>query len=229
MLKPLCQKIGRAALVAGFIAGWAGLSGCQSQPAASHTPSPASHDAQGAAAATPAAPVTNAPDNSPSQALREGDTIHISFPGAPSLDSTQTIRLDGKITLSTVGEMKVAGLTPPELEQQLLKAYDSQLVVKQVSVVLQSSTFVIYVTGAVLRPGKLVSDRVVTPLEAVIEAGIDHDKANLKKVVVIRENENGKTERFKLNLNELFQGKPFEPFTLKPMDKIYVPEKFTWF
>ena len=160
--------------------------------------------------------------------LREGDSIKISFPGAPSLDDVQTIRLDGKITLKMVGEMKAAGLTPKELEAQLLKAYDSQLVVKEVSVSVQTSVFTVYVTGAVLRPGKVVSDRVETPLEAIVEAGIDHTKANLKKVTVIRETD-GKSEKFVLNLDAILKGKPETPFILKPMDTIYVPEKFMWY
>jgi polysaccharide export outer membrane protein len=159
--------------------------------------------------------------------LHEGDTVRITFPGAPSLDTAQVIRQDGKITLDMVGEMKAAGLTPKELEQQLLKAYYDQLVVKEVTVTVQAAQFVVYVTGAVLRPGKVISDRVETPLEAVIESGIDTSKSNLKKVVIIRENVSGRTETFKLNLNDVMKGKPTVPFTLKSMDKIYVPEKFT--
>jgi protein involved in polysaccharide export with SLBB domain len=231
MLKCLHQRINRAALVLGLLAGWVALSGCQSPEATSHPPSAPSPDATAtpAPAASSAATTAPAQDKSSSMVLREGDTVKISFPGAPSLDTMQTIRRDGKITLNMVGEMKAAGLTPQELEKQLLKAYDSQLVVKEVSVVVQTSVFTVYVTGAVLRPGKVVSDRVETPLEAIIEAGIDHNKANLKKVTVVRENENGTRELFKLNLDAVLKGKPGKPFILEPMDKIYVPEKFMWY
>ena len=31
-----------------------------------------------------------------------------------------------------------------------------------------------------------------------------------------------------LNLDDVLKGKPTKPFTLKSMDKIYVPERFTW-
>ena len=155
--------------------------------------------------------------------------MKITFPGAPTLDTVQVIRRDGKITLSMVGEMKATGLTPKELEEALLKAYGDQLVVKEVTVTVQTSAFEVYVTGAVLRPGKLISARVMTPLEAVIEAGIDNTKSNLKKVRVIRESENGKSETFKLNLYDVMHGNPTTPFILKSMDKIYVPEKFSAF
>jgi polysaccharide export outer membrane protein len=225
----------RAALVVGLMAIWAGLTGCQSTDKTFHPP-PATGSGSVAdsaaptatAAVSPAAPVP-AQDKSASMPLREGDTVKISFPGAPSLDTVQTVRLDGKITLTMVGEMKAAGLTPRELEAELLKAYDSQLVLKQVSVVVQSSLFTIYVTGAVLRPGKVVSDRVETPLEAIIEAGIDHNKANLKKVTVLRTRADGTSETFKLNLENVLKGKSGPTFTLKAWDTIYVPERFMWY
>jgi polysaccharide export outer membrane protein len=226
MLNCVRQKINRAALVLGLLAG---LAGCQSQAPDSgnfHYPPAAGQNPAGATTTTAAAP---AQDNSPSMLLREGDTVNISFPGAPTLDNRQVIRRDGKITLDMVGEMKAVGLTPRELEQQLLKAYDNQLVVKQVSVKVESSTFTVFVTGAVMRSGKITSDHVETPLEAVIEAGVDYTKANLKKVAVIRENPNGKSDRFILNLKDVLKARPTEPFTLKSMDKIYVPERMTWF
>jgi len=47
--------------------------------------------------------------------------------------------------------------------------------------------------------GKIMSDRPITALEAIMEAGgFDYTKANLKAVTVIR-TENGQTEHHKLN------------------------------
>ncbi len=45
--------------------------------------------------------------------LREGDSVRISFPGAPNLNSVQLIRRDGRITLPLIGEFQAAGLTHP--------------------------------------------------------------------------------------------------------------------
>ena len=51
--------------------------------------------------------------NQPAQLLlREGDSVRISFPGAPTLNTLQQIRRDGMITLPLVGEFKAAGLAP---------------------------------------------------------------------------------------------------------------------
>ena len=160
--------------------------------------------------------------------LHEGDTVRITFPGAPTLNAVQLIRRDGRVTLPLVGEFKAAGLTPAEMEKELLKLYADQLQSKEVNVSVESSAFPIYVTGAVLRPGRINADRPLTALEAVMEAGVDHNKANLKAVRVIR-NEGGQTEYKTLNLKQILQGQATDQFKLRPSDIIYVPEKFSWF
>lgn len=161
--------------------------------------------------------------------LREGDSVRVSFPGAPNLNTAQAIRRDGKLALPLVGEVQAAGLSPSDLEKKLLELYGPQLQTKEVSVALESSAFPIYVSGAVLRPGKVVSDRPITALEAVMEAGgFDHSRANTKSVRVIR-NEEGRPQYFSLNLKAVLDGKATESFKLKPSDIIYVPEKFSWF
>lgn len=166
---------------------------------------------------------------SESMVLNEGDTLVISFPGAPNLNTSQKIRRDGRITLPVVGEFKAAGLTPSDMEKQLVKLYEKELVQKEVSVTVESSVFPVFVTGAVLRPGKVISDRPLTALEAIMEAGgFDYAKANLKAVTVIR-HENGQTLHHKLDMKKVLKGGQSEPFQIKPSDIIYVPERFTWF
>jgi polysaccharide export outer membrane protein len=162
--------------------------------------------------------------------LREGDVVKISFPGTPNLDTSQTIRRDGKLDLAMVGETQAAGLTPTELQAQLLKLYAPQLVSKEVSVTVVSSPFAAFVTGAVLRPGKISTDHVVTVLEAIMEAGgFDYARANLKAVSIIRQNADGKTQNFTVNLKLVLDGKQNEPFFLKPSDIVYVPERFSMY
>lgn len=161
--------------------------------------------------------------------LREGDVLKISFPGSANLDTTQQIRRDGKITLPLVGEVNAVGETPAELQQSLIKLYAPQISSKEVIVAVESSAFPIFVTGCVIRPGKVSSDQPITALEAIMNAGgFDYTKANLKGVRVIRR-EHGVSESYTLNLKLVMQGKDNSPFYLKPSDIVYVPEKFTWF
>ncbi len=161
--------------------------------------------------------------------LREGDVLKISFPGSPSLDTTQTIRRDGKITMPLVGDVDAAGMTPSALEKKLVDLFAPQVSSKQVTVEVVSSSLTVYVTGMVLRPGKILSDHPISALEAVMEAGgFDYTKANTKNVVVIRR-EGNVMKNYKLNLKAVLQGQENAPFLLKPDDIVYVPERFTMF
>jgi polysaccharide export outer membrane protein len=161
--------------------------------------------------------------------LREGDMLKISFPGSPTLDTSQQIRRDGKITLPLVGEVDAAGMTPSALEKKLADLYAPQLVSKQVTVELLNSSFPIYVTGMVLRPGKILSDHPITALETIMEAGgFDFTRANLRGVSVIRR-EGNTMKHYTLNLKSVLQGKQNEMFYMQPGDIIYVPERFTMF
>jgi polysaccharide export outer membrane protein len=161
--------------------------------------------------------------------LRAGDVLRIAFPGAPNLDTTQPIRRDGKIALSMVGEVSAAGLSPADLQAEIVKLYASQLVSKEVTVTVVSSSFPVFVTGAVLRPGKILADHALSALEAVMEAGgFDYAKANLSGVAVIRQ-ETGGVKKYTLDLKRVLDGKESETFYLQPSDIVYVPEKFSWF
>lgn len=182
-------------------------------------------------AAAPSAPAgMPAPPPAPMlQTLSPGDVIKISFPGAPNLETTQQVRRDGHINLALVGEVQVADKTPAALEQELIRLYSSQLVSKEIKVTLVSSSFAVFVAGAVLRPGKINPEREITALQAVMEAGgFDSAKANTRAVVVIR-NAGGQTVNFTLDLQSVLEGKRTEPFFLRSHDIVYVPEKFSWF
>jgi polysaccharide export outer membrane protein len=181
------------------------------------------------ACAGPKKPASDAAPELDPLVLNAGDVLKIAFPGTPNLDTSQQIRRDGKINLEIAGEVKAAGKTPAELEKELIQAFAPHLVTKDVKVTVVSSTFTVFVIGAVVNPGKLQLERAVTAFEAIMEAGgFDMEKANLRAVVVIR-NEGGANKNYKLNLKALLDGKPTEPFRLKPFDTVYVPEKFNWF
>jgi polysaccharide biosynthesis/export protein len=172
---------------------------------------------------------SNSPSATPTYVLREGDTLRITFPGSPNLNNQQQIRTDGKINLPLIGDVDAAGLTPDALQKKLMDLYAPQLTSKEVTVQVQSSSFPVYVTGAVLRPGKISSDHPISALEAIMEAGgFDYTRANLKNVEVIRQ-EGNRTKNYRLNLKQVMEGKESEPFFMKPGDIIYVPEKFSWY
>ena len=161
--------------------------------------------------------------------LREGDVLKIVFAGTPSLNTTQQIRRDGNINLPLVGDVKAAGIAPGILEKQILEAYGTQLLSREVTVSLESAAIPIFVTGMVLRPGKVMSDRPITLLEAIMEAGgFDYSRANMKAIRVMRR-EGDRVRTFVLNLKAAIEGASDTPFYLRPGDMVYVPERFTLF
>jgi polysaccharide export outer membrane protein len=179
--------------------------------------------------AGPAAPKARANDDLDPLVLTAGDVLKISFPGSPNLDTSQAIRRDGRINLEIIGEVKAVGVTPAEFEKELLKLYSPHLVTKDVKVSVVTSTFSVFVTGAVLRPGKLQLERAVTAFEAVMEAGgFDVQRANMKEISIIR-NVDGISKTYKVNLKAVMDGKATEQFRLQAFDTVYVPEKFQWF
>lgn len=157
--------------------------------------------------------------------LTEGDAVTVTFPGSPDLNTAQRIRRDGKIDLKTVGEIQAAGKTPKELEKEILKLYEKDLVLKEVSVMLQSTSYPVFVVGSVLRPGKVMAERPISALEAVMEAGgFDNAKANMSRVGVLR-NEEGQLTHYTLDLKSVLRGKSKQLFYLRPNDIVYIPEK----
>ncbi len=196
-----------ALLTAGFLGG---LTGCQ----------------------TPPQPTSTLEEQRAEIKLREGDTIRVSFPGAPNLDTQpQPIRRDGKITIAMAGELTAVGLTPTELQNQILAKIGDQLLTKEVLVSVVSSTFAVYVDGPVLRPGKIIADHPITVMEAIMEAGgFDYEKADMKNVKILRHK--GQTKDytyFILDLKRVLDGEQKDLFYLEPGDMVHVQQKFSWF
>jgi len=113
--------------------------------------------------------------------LREGDVVKLTFPGAPNLNATTTIQRDGNINLVFLGPVKAAGKKPLELKQDVLQLYADKVESKELNIELVTDAFPVFVTGAVGRPGKVMSDHPMTVLQAVMEVGgPDYVRANLK-------------------------------------------------
>ena len=168
----------------------------------------------------PAGPTTPALDT-----LQSGDVIQIVFPGATNMNTTQRIPLDGSIIMPFVDPIPAVDKTTVELQAEVLKRFESQLQLKEVSITRISTAAAFYVSGAVLRPGKFPLDRPISALEAIMEAGgPDPQRGKLGDVRVLR-NEQGRQVTFKLNLKTALSGRGGQPFILKPFDVVHVPAK----
>lgn len=155
--------------------------------------------------------------------LLPGDDIEISVFGVPDLNTVQKIRPDGKISAKLFGDIQAAGKTPTDIQKELTKLYESQLQVKSITVIARSSA-IVYVTGAVPRPGKVEYLRPLTAFEAIMECGGFDQKAGASrdKVLIIR-TERNETSSYVLDLDEILTKGTATPFYLKPFDTVYVP------
>ena len=159
--------------------------------------------------------------------LAPGDELEISFLEAPDLNTVQKIRRDGRISLSILGDIEAIGKTVSGLKMMLADMYAPHLQVREITVIVRSQTPV-FVSGAVLAPGRIEMQRHLTALDAVMEAGgFDLEFARLNGVVVIRHSETGRKE-YLLDLGGVLEGKGGRPFYLKPNDIVHVPQRKPW-
>ena len=160
--------------------------------------------------------------------IAQGATLEIVFPSNSSLNTVQKVGVDGTIILQLVGQVNVLGKTIEELKQELLKLYETELLDEEVLISMATSGHSVYVTGNVLRPGKVPLDKPLSALEAIMEAGGYGAGANLEEVSVIRYS-SGRNVTYYLNLEPVLTGNPVAPFYLRPGDIVTVPQKIQWF
>ena len=154
--------------------------------------------------------------------LSPGDIIKVSFSETPELDQTQRIKIDGKVDLPLVGEVKASGKTVAGFRRELVRLYADQLEENELTVTLDNGTANVLVSGQVGRPGKLQFDRPTTVFQAIMEAGGATAYGNLSKVRLIR-TVNGRQEAGVLNLKSPISRRTTEGPYVKDGDVIYVP------
>lgn len=159
----------------------------------------------------------------PNATLAAGDEINVAFSGAPELNVKQKIQPNGKVSLPTIGDVSAAGKSLTSFQGELTSRYQPHLQDPTVIVSVEEAASGVYVSGEVLRPGKIPLDRPMTALEAVMEAGGFTKFANPKQVIVVR-NEGGKNQRYVLNMNDALYGADSSPFYVRTYDVIYVKQ-----
>jgi polysaccharide export outer membrane protein len=159
----------------------------------------------------------------PTGTLAAGDVIRVTFPGAPELNTLQKVQANGKVSMPTIGDVTAQGKSVATLQSQLTGMYQTHLQNPTVLVSVEAAASSVYVSGEVVRPGKVPLDRPMTAFEAIMEAGGFTKFANPKQVVVVR-TKGGKTERYALNLSDTISGASSSAFYLRPYDTVYVKQ-----
>jgi polysaccharide biosynthesis/export protein len=148
------------------------------------------------------------------------DVLFIRVWQQPELSGSVSVGPDGTISLQLIDEVKAAGLTPRQLEQELVVRFKKFIREPEVNVQLirmNSRTFIIQGDG-VNRPGIYPLTRPMTVMEALLAGGGFTTFANKKKMYVLRG-----TTRFNFNWIEVSKGKNLKQnIVVQNGDQIYV-------
>ena len=116
------------------------------------------------------------------------DVLQIAFWQKPELNQTVSVNSDGKITLTVIGELTAAGLTPTNLARKIVEQvsrFDRDISQATVTVATFNSQTV-FVQGEVVTPGRY-SREVIPDLWTIIkEMGGINEVGDLRNVKIIR-------------------------------------------
>jgi polysaccharide biosynthesis/export protein VpsN len=119
--------------------------------------------------------------------LGAGDLIKITVYDEPDLSLDILVGLSGSISYPLLGDIQVVGLSPRELEENLVKRLKgSYLVDPSVTVVIEEYR-PFYVSGEVVKPGSYAFHPGLTIEKAVSIAGGFTERASKSKIKVLRD------------------------------------------
>lgn len=154
-----------------------------------------------------------------------GDVLSVRFYYNPELNKTVKVREDGKISLDMFQGIEAAGLTPEDLQKQLVELYTHEFTDPVITIdVDASSSGSVYVTGEVQAPGTQEWHGNLTLAMALAVSHVNQKTAGIKSIFLIRASEPGKFVAYKLDAS-LPVGKSRD-LQILPGDVLFVPRKF---
>jgi len=147
--------------------------------------SPASGEAPPEQAPTPAATAT---DDAPEYYVAPGDVLRLSVWKEPELTTDVFVRLDGRITVPLVGDVKVSGRTTESVATEIRTRLRAFLEVPLVTITVhQANSARFYVVGEVATSGTFPLTGRITVLQAIAIAGGFRTFAKRERIVIVRE------------------------------------------
>jgi polysaccharide export outer membrane protein len=156
--------------------------------------------------------------------IGEQDSLVITVWKEKDISGGAVVRPDGKITVPLVGEIKVVGMTPVQLQTLLAEKLKPFVTVPQVTVaVAEIRSRKVYLIGHAAREGPFMINSSTTILQIIAQAGGLKDFAKRKKIYILRKQGSEQT-RIPFNYDDVIQGKRVEQnILLQPGDTIVVP------
>src|SRR5438093_8012264 len=160
------------------------------------------------------------------------DQLYVQVHGQDDLTRTVRVSETGTITLPLVGELKVAGLTPHDIEGAIEKALKPAYL-KNPRVTVTVSEFrgrQFAVVGAVNQPGAYpLRSNAVTLLQALSEAHGTRENADRVAYVLREKPRNGEPQPLQVKLDALFRTGQGADLLVEAGDSVYVPEANTFY
>jgi len=155
------------------------------------------------------------------------DVLYIQLYGDPSMTGLWEVREDGNIKYPLLGEIKAAGYTLEEFNDNLTSALMKYYKNPQVTVTVESyGSCKVFILGQVYRPGVYYYKREATVLEALLLAGGISESGKKNSVIVVRQLEST-PQIMRVNIESLVEdGMLAFNIPVKPMDIIFVPKTF---
>jgi polysaccharide export outer membrane protein len=156
--------------------------------------------------------------------LHQGDKVMISVWREDTLQREVVVLPDGSITFPLIGRVDVAGLSTPEVEQNItakLKKYFPDPIVTVVISGIEGNRA--YVMGKVMHPGSLTINGPITVLQAISIVGGFDKFADESSIKVIRAKPDGQ-EILPVDYKAIISGKNVSTnIQLKAGDTLVVP------
>jgi polysaccharide export outer membrane protein len=153
------------------------------------------------------------------------DVLQITVWKNDTLSRTLPVRPDGKISLPLLHDIQAAGLTPMQLRDKLANALSEFMPSPEVAVTVSDvRSYRVSVLGEVQKPGQLQLKADTTVLEAIALAGGFRDFASPGKIMILRKDNKGATQKIPFNYNRVVKdNRSQDNVTLKSGDVVVVP------
>lgn len=151
-----------------------------------------------------------------------GDVLHVSVWREDALTQNAVVRTDGKISLSLISEVSVAGKTPLDVQEMLTERYSVFITRPEVTVtVTEVNSQIVYILGEVQKPGAYPFVQSLGVLQLIARAGGLTPYAKKHSIYLLQGVQHQRTS---VNFDKLLKGEgPGASILLSSGDTVVVP------
>lgn len=152
------------------------------------------------------------------------DVIEVSVWKEPDMTKQLTVQPDGKVFYPLIGEIRAAGKTVKQLQEEISKRLEKFVTDASVTVILlKTQHYKFFVTGKVNKPGEFLAGRPTSVLQAISMAGGLTPFASPRNIKIVRK-VGGVDEVYPFNYKDVSKGLLMsQDILLQPGDVVVVP------